>query len=197
MNTNQTILSALRSATPCWSAIGFTYEDPDRAVRYFCTPKGAEIFGSLGVDGIHYCTIPALGEYVFMVIPMPADDRYVLPVADNIEHFFSLVAALHGTQLMDQLVTWDRDTFNNAFCRLLEEEDSSRAEELAAVTALIPCTPATDPYGEIRARCDAFNPACITYTPEYYETLGLTPREKKEESWDFVSTITRWIPRKD
>lgn len=197
MNTNQAILSALRAAAPCWSALGFTYVDPDRAVRYFCTPKGAEIFGSLGVDGIHYCTVPALGEYVFMVIPMPADDRYVLPVADNLVHFFSLVAAMHGTQLMDQLAGWDRNTFDDALRALFEEEDSGRAEELAAMLTLIPCTPAADPYGEIRARCDAFDPSCITYTPEYYETLGLTPPTKKEKTWDFVSTVTRWIPRKD
>lgn len=197
MPSNRELLERLQAAAPCWSALGFTYEDPHRAVRYFCTPDGAEIFGSLGVDGIHYCTIPAFGEYVFVVNPMPADDRHVLPVADSIAHFFSLVAALHGTQLIDQLVGWDRDTFDAAFRRLLDEEDEVRAEELAALFALIPCTPVTDPYGEIRTRCNAFNPACITYTPEYYETLGLTPPQKKEKTWDFVSTVTRWIPRNE
>ncbi len=195
MTSNQTLLQQLRSAAPCWSALGFTYEDPHRAVRYFCTPKDAVIFGSLGVDGIHYCTVPALGEYVFVVNPMPVDDRYVLPVADSIAHFFRLAAALHGTQLMDQLVGWDRDTFDAAFRQLLAEEDANRAAELAAMIALIPCEPVDDPYGEIRARSDRFNPSCITYTPEYYETLGLTPPAKKEKSWDFVSTVTRWIPR--
>ena len=197
MTSNQSLLQTLRSTAPCWSALGFTYEDPHRAVRYFCTPQNAEIFGSLGVDGIHYCTVPDLGEYVFMVIPMPADDRYVLPVADNMAHFFSLVAAMHGTQLMDQLVGWDRNMFDDALRCLLEEEDSHRAEELNAMLALIPCTPAEDPYGEIRTRIDRFNPACIIYSAEYYETLGITPPEKKEKSWDFVSTVTRWIPHKD
>lgn len=34
---------------------------------YFCTPKGASIFGWAGVDGIHFCFVRGFGETVFAV----------------------------------------------------------------------------------------------------------------------------------
>ena len=34
---------------------------------YFCTPKGASIFGWAGVDGIHFCFIRGFGGMVFAV----------------------------------------------------------------------------------------------------------------------------------
>ena len=34
---------------------------------YFCTPKGASIFGWPGVDGIHFCFVRGFGETVFAV----------------------------------------------------------------------------------------------------------------------------------
>ena len=37
---------------------------------YFCTPKGASIFGWAGVDGIHFCFVRGFGETVFAVSPM-------------------------------------------------------------------------------------------------------------------------------
>lgn len=33
-------------------------ERREENLPYFCTPKGAAIFGWAGVDGIHYCFIP-------------------------------------------------------------------------------------------------------------------------------------------
>ena len=37
---------------------------------YFCTPKGASIFGWAGVDGIHYCFVRGFGGMVFAVSPV-------------------------------------------------------------------------------------------------------------------------------
>lgn len=54
--------------------LGLRYESPAKAVRYFCTPKKAEIFASLGVGGIHFCTIPSFGELVFAVVPEALTD---------------------------------------------------------------------------------------------------------------------------
>ena len=34
---------------------------------YFCTPKGASIFGWAGVDGIHFCFVRGFGGVVFSV----------------------------------------------------------------------------------------------------------------------------------
>ena len=36
---------------------------------YFCTPKGASIFGWAGVDGIHYCFVRGFGGMVFALTP--------------------------------------------------------------------------------------------------------------------------------
>ena len=44
------------------------WEPPSKSeTAYFCTPKGAKIIGYAGVDGIHYCTVRALGETIFAV----------------------------------------------------------------------------------------------------------------------------------
>ena len=36
---------------------------------YFCTPKGASVFGWTGVDGIHFCFVRGFGGMVFAVSP--------------------------------------------------------------------------------------------------------------------------------
>ena len=91
--------------------LGLRYESPAKAVRYFCTPKKAEIFASLGVGGIHFCTIPSFGELVFAVVPEAADGRYVFPVANDMAEFFSLVASLSGAGLIDQIPSMTKETF--------------------------------------------------------------------------------------
>ena len=35
---------------------------------YFCTPKGASVFGWTGVDGIHFCFVRGFGVLDFAVI---------------------------------------------------------------------------------------------------------------------------------
>ncbi|MFR7832568.1 MAG: hypothetical protein ACLU3F_15310 [Blautia wexlerae] len=47
-------------------------ERQEENLPYFCTPKGAAIFGWAGVDGIHYCFIRGFGGMVFAVSPMNA-----------------------------------------------------------------------------------------------------------------------------
>ena len=86
---------------PDWMDIGLRHETKKTAEPYFCTPKGAEIFASLGVGGVHYCTIAKCGETVFVI--NPSDEPYVIPVAKNFEDFFRVVLALHGTNILDQL----------------------------------------------------------------------------------------------
>ena len=36
---------------------------------YFCTPKGASIFGWAGVDGIHFCFFETLAVWYFPSVP--------------------------------------------------------------------------------------------------------------------------------
>ena len=44
MKSNKGILKLLAQNKPFWTTLGFSFEDPKKAVRYFCTPMGALIF---------------------------------------------------------------------------------------------------------------------------------------------------------
>ena len=52
-------------------------EPGDTSGGYFCTPKGAEIIGWTGVDGIHCCFVKGFGEMVFAVNPANLPGDYV------------------------------------------------------------------------------------------------------------------------
>ena len=185
--TDKEIYAIWEETKPCWVALGLRYENSRKAVRYFCTPQKARIFASLGVDGIHYCTIPHFGNTVFVVNPSASEGRYVMPAAENAAMFFSLIRTLHGTQLIDQMVSWDKETFRDAWENLISESDPAREQEWQSMCAAFPVPDMEDPYGYVHALCAAFNPADVPYTEEYYEILGLTPRKSKD--YDFVSTM--------
>ena len=48
------LLKKYHDMAPDWMDIGLRHETKKTAEPYFCTPKGAEIFASLGVGGVHY-----------------------------------------------------------------------------------------------------------------------------------------------
>ena len=54
---------------------------------YFCTPKGASIFGWAGVDGIHFCFVRGFGETVFAVSPMNGGSVTAVSPADLLYRF--------------------------------------------------------------------------------------------------------------
>ncbi len=60
------------------------------AVTYFCTPKEAKIFASMGVGGVHFCTISNHGDKIFVVSPEPCSKHHVFPVANNINEIFPI-----------------------------------------------------------------------------------------------------------
>lgn len=62
-------------------------ERREENLPYFCTPKGAAIFGWAGVDGIHYCFIRGFGGMVFAVSPMNAAPDCVHPLARDFADF--------------------------------------------------------------------------------------------------------------
>lgn len=192
--TSDAILKRMKKDKKSLPWLDFQYEDPKKAVRYFCTPKGAVVFGSLGVDGVHYCLIPSLGERVFVVNPSPADDRYVLPVAADLAEFCGLVCAMGGCNLLDQMTGWDRETFEKNWAEMPSEEKAQREVEISYLAEISGCEPVADPWGTVHGQCDGFDPTTVPYTAEYYDTLGLTPHESKGE-YDFVSVIVKQIPR--
>lgn len=52
------------------SSLGLELCDMTEDERYFCTPERAEVFGRVGVDGIHFCFAGGHGDMVFCVCPM-------------------------------------------------------------------------------------------------------------------------------
>lgn len=155
-------------------ALELRYEDKKTAVPYFCTPKGAEIFASLGVDGIHYCTVPKLGETVFAVTPMPLGERCVFPVANSKKQFLQLTAALGGTSLIDQIPTLSRERFEALLRDHTAECSPDRAEELEKLKKEFDLSPLeADPYELVMGLYNSFDYEKIEFTAEYYDTIGL------------------------
>ena len=78
---------------------------------YFCTPKGASIFGWAGVDGIHFCFVRGFGGVVFSVSPMNSAPDYVHPLANNFEDFLRLLLACSDSAALEQAWMWDKAQF--------------------------------------------------------------------------------------
>lgn len=155
-------------------SLGLRYEDPRTAEEYFCTPKGAKIFASLGVDGIHYCTVPKHGDSIFVVTPEAGDDRYVFPVAKDICEFFQLISALHGTQLIDQIPMFGKDWLEAELASHIANEDAAYRVELSAFKDRFDISPlGMSAYDLVMKRYREFDPDSIKYTSLYYDTLGI------------------------
>ena len=170
---------------PDWMDIGLRHETKKTAEPYFCTPTGAEIFASLGVGGVHYCTIAKCGETVFVI--NPSDEPYVIPVAKNFEDFFRVVLALHGTNILDQLPALGKE---RAIAYLEKQSESETEEAKAALHALAEAfslTPMEDPLDYVASVANSFDMRKIQFTAEYYDVLGL--EETETQGNDFVSTI--------
>ena len=86
-------------------------EQREDTTPYFCTPKGASIFGWGGADGVHYCFIRGFGEMVFAVSPMNAAPNYVHPLAESFADFLRLLLACGDAAALEQAWMWDRTQF--------------------------------------------------------------------------------------
>ena len=149
--------------------LALEYEDPRKAVHYFCTPVGAEIFASIGVDGVHYCTVPKLGKTVFAVTP-ESSDPYVFPVANNFTEFLRLVATLRGTNLIDQAHLFTKDRFET----LMQEQATANSDEVKKLCETFGIEPLEcSPYDLLMELYNNFDYSKIKFSREYYETLGL------------------------
>ena len=180
-----TLLKQYHALAPDWMDIGLRHETKKTAEPYFCTPKGAEIFASLGVDGVHYCTIPKCGETVFVI--RPSDEPYVLPVANNFEDFLRVVLALHGTNILDQLPIFSREKAEAYLKKQIESETEEAKAALRALAEAFSLTPMEDPLDYVASVANSFDMSKIRFTAEYYDVLGLD--EAEAQGADFVSTI--------
>ena len=94
---------------------------------YFCTPKGAAIFGWAGVDGIHYCFIRGFGGMVFAVSPMNAAPDCVHPLARDFADFLRLLLACGDAAALEQAWMWTEAQFEE-YLREYPPTDEQRAK---------------------------------------------------------------------
>lgn len=135
---------------------------------YFCTPKGAEVIGWAGVDGIHCCFVKGFGETVFAVNPSNLPGDYVHPLARSFEDFLRLVLAC-GFDAAEQAWMWDRGEFD-AFVESYPPTPEQRAA-LDGIRDGLGLTPMEDPYGYIREVQASFDYSSIPYSKEYYDLM--------------------------
>ncbi|MCM1148845.1 MAG: hypothetical protein NC319_01995 [Butyricicoccus sp.] len=152
-------------------------ERGDTRSGYFCTPKGAEVIGWAGVDGIHCCFVKGFGETVFTVSPMNTRGNYVKPVAKTFEDFLRLLLACGGVDAIEQAWMWSPGEFD-AFMETYPPSEKKRAvlDELAERLAL---TRMDNPYGYIKGVQAGFDYGRLVFPEEYYE-LGADEPETEE-----------------
>lgn len=152
-------------------------EQGDDRSDYFCTPKGAEVIGWAGIDGIHCCFVKGFGETVFTVSPMNPRGNYVKAVADTFEDFLRLLLACGGVDAVEQAWMWNRGEFD-AYLESYPPDDMQRAA-LDALRGELMITPMDDPYGYIREVQSSFDYGRLSFPDEYYE-LGADEPEVQE-----------------
>lgn len=173
-----TLLQRFRALPIDFEAIGLIQRSDNDP--YFCTPLGADIIGWAGVDGIHYCTVPGLGETVFAVAPMDLDP-YVNPIARNFEEFLRLLITTKDLAAVQQAYMWDREGFDRFTA---ENPPLPKAEEaIGVIRNAFSLEPIADPYGYITRLQALFSPSLIPWSEEYYDVTGLTPPKPKSQQW--------------
>ena len=112
--------------------------------QYFCTPKGASVFGWAGTDGIHFCFIRGFGGMVFSVNPMNESQRYVHPLAKDFSDFLRLLLACGNEAALEQAWRWSREEFE-AF--LLKNPAAGEGEKtLKELAKAMKLTPMEQPW---------------------------------------------------
>lgn len=114
----------------------------------FCTPEGAKIIGSAGVDGIHYCFVRGFGEMVFVVNPMNSPENHVHPLAKDFRGFLRLLLACGSTTALNQAYFMDQSQFD-ALLKGNPPSDEQQAV-LDTIRRTLNLTPMEEPFEYIK-----------------------------------------------
>lgn len=153
---------------------------PD-AGPYFCTPKGAMIFGWAGVDGVHYCFVRGFGETVFAVSPMAGPGSYVRPLARDFTDFLRLLLSCGNAAILDQAGFWSQAQFDAA----LRENPPTLEQKavLEAIASRFSLTPMQQPFSYIQELQRGFDYSRLRFPREYYACLPQAPRTPQPPEW--------------
>ena len=146
------------------------WEPAGKEEAYFCTPKGAKIIGRAGVDGIHYCTVRALGETIFAVSPMNLPGNYVHPIARNFDDLLRLLLACLDMNLIEQAWAWDEEQLTEQIEEVRKSEYFDPAP-LDAIREKCGLAPMENPFEYLYRLQKSYNYGGIPYTKEYYEMM--------------------------
>lgn len=147
--------------------------------RYFCTPRGAEIIGWAGVDGIHYCTIPEFGEMIFAVSPMNVGD-YVHPIAENFLDLLRLLLSCGDMAALEQCYAWDEEQFKAFLIDYpITKEQQAILDTLREAFDL---EPIEDAFAYVKALQKSFDLSKIPYTEDYYD-IDMNPAAPVPKEW--------------
>ena len=115
---------------------------------YFCTPKGASVFGWTGVDGIHFCFVRGFGGMVFAVSPANTFPNYVHPLAKNFADFLRLLLACGDVAALEQAWMWDKAQFET----FLQDNPPTQEQQetLALVATKLKLMPMERPWAYIK-----------------------------------------------
>ena len=148
---------------------------------YFCTPKGAEIFGWAGVDGIHYCLIPGFGEMVFAISPMNLLPHCVHPLARTFSDFLRLLLACGNCDALEQAWQWDEAEFQGFLAENPPTQEQQEVlEQLVRQTSL---TPMEHPWQYLRELQTGFAYDKIKYTEDYYDLVRNLDAPQPPQKW--------------
>ena len=147
-------------------------------VRYFCTPKNAEIFG-WGSCGTHFVLLPG-DEAVYCVEPeLAGEGTYVLPVGADFREFVSHLLYCKCTSPLAQIFMLDATRFR----KLLEDNDANTwpgcEEDFKSRDASLDLLAETfhirsrDPFQRVKELQTGFDPSVLNFSDAYYDTLGL------------------------
>lgn len=154
---------------------------------YFCTPKGAEVIGWAGADGIHFCFVRGFGETVFAVSPMNTPGNFVRPLASSFADFLRLLIACGDSAALEQAHGWDKAQFED-FLRdhPVSEEQQAVIDEIGEKLKL---GPMDKPFEYIKELQTGFDYAKIRYTEDYEEWA---PAEPKQPEWKVTFEGNFW-----
>lgn len=148
---------------------------------YFCTPKGASIFGWAGVDGIHFCFVRGFGETVFAVSPMNGGKDCVHVIARDFSDFLRLLLATGDSAALEQAWQWDEAQFD-AFLAENPPTDEQKAV-LSQITTVFSLTPMERPWQYLRELQAEFDLSKLKFTEDFYDPEMNPDAPEQKTDW--------------
>ena len=146
---------------------------------YFCTPRGAEILGWAGIDGIHFCRVRGFGSRIFAVSPMNSAPDHIHLIAENFTQLLRLLLACGDAAALEQAWQWDAAQFDAFLAD--NPPDAARQAVLDAIRAGTGLTPLPEPWKCLHALNRSFDYGRLRYTEDFAPAEPPAPPVK--EPW--------------